>query len=323
MIKVALIDSGMREEGELEHKCFGRTAIFKDQKSGKLIYHDNIMDLNGHGTYCANVITAGCQDVYFYVIKIVNQNGYTSSDLLYRALEVCLETEVKIICISLSVIRNEKNSLLEDILAELQKQEKIICVSVENGKESSFPACLPSVIGVKGKRYCSSAYFTYEKGMACFDSMPVLVQDQNGKYVFFGGNSKANAVCVGYIASLLKKNPAMTVRLVQQELRKNASLEPSKITTDELNNCLKRLTKEDAELFRRLVFCFNKKEIGGEFSCITPVISDETGIHMGNVLDFLETAGKELDFKIDYKKLSFVDIFYLGNFIKYIKGETE
>lgn len=318
-MEVILIDSGISPR--LVNQCVGGMKITFD--NGDFVYSTDIIDENGHGTYCAEVMLNICKDISFYVIKIVGCNGYTSSSLLYKALEACKNVDARIICVSLSVIGDKNHEKISKIIKELRDMEKIVCVSVENGKESSFPADLYEVIGVKGKIFYNTLFYIFEKkdsNIVYFDSTPVLMMYPNGLYKFFYGNSKANAVCAGTIAKILNENHSISVKQCCDILLKGAKADLPILTTNEMSFFSKNIDMEDAELFRKLVYQFNGKDIGLVQNYLTPVLSKNTGINMDNVICFLQLIEKTLKLKIDYRKLSFSDIFYLGNLINYVKG---
>lgn len=324
LIKVALIDSGLNIDKDLNGKCYEGVSFYKKEYCNEIICDDDIRDFNGHGTNCAKVIVDMCNDIQFYTIKIVGKGDYTSSYLLYKALAYCLNIDIKIICVSLSMIRDSDNHQIQNLLNKLRNQEKIICVSVENGKMTSFPANVPSVIGVRGRRYCNAMHYTYDDGIFCFDASPILIQNIYGKYSFFYGNSKANAVCVGYIASFLIRNPAITtVDEIQKKLIENAFSEMPELSEKDpkIEAYLKEIPIADRELFIKLVYNFNNRELKEKLRYITPIMSDETGINIVNVIDFLESVGDYLKVNIDFSKITFMKIYYLGNFIDFIRKE--
>lgn len=318
-MEVILIDSGISHR--LLNQSAGGMKITFD--NGDFTYSKDIIDKNGHGTYCAEVMLHICKNISFYVIKIVGRNGYTSSSLLYKALEACKNVDARIICMSLSVIGEKNHEKISKIIKELRDMEKIVCVSVENGKESSFPANLNEVIGVKGKIFYNTFYYIFEKkdnNIVYFDSTPALMTHPDGAYKFFYGNSKANAVCAGIIAKILNENHSISVRQCFDILLKGAKTDFPPLTTNGMSFFLEEIDMEDAELFRKLVYQFNGNNIGLVRNYLTPVLSKNTGINMDNVICFLQLIEKTLKLEIDYSKLSFSDIFYLGNLVNYLKG---
>ena len=318
-MEVVLIDSGISQR--LQDRCVGGMDI--KWNNNTFVYGTDILDENGHGSYCADVIMRVCPDASFYVIKIVDGNGYSSSGLLYKAFEACKKRNTRIICVSLSVIKELEQEKITDVIKELRDMGKIICVSVENGKECSFPANLSSVIGVKGRIFYNQSFYIHEKedsNIVYFDSTPIVVRHPEGEYKFFYGNSKANAVCVGTIANILNKSPTMSVEECWNLLISNAKVEFPVLTANEMSYFTKKISYQDAELFSRMVYKFNGKDIGLVQDYLAPVLSKRTGINMDNVICFLQVVERELQVKIDYENLSFSNIFYLGELIEYLEG---
>lgn len=324
MEKIIIIDSGLNtNRSDLFEKVIGGITIEKDLITNNITFKKNIADENGHGTYCAETILTISPNVEFFIIKIVGALGYTSSELLIKALEICENIDIRIICISLSVIKDGHYENMRVLLDRLNNNGKLICVSVQNGKENSIPANYASTIGVRGKIFLDNSQYIYSGNniTAYFDSTPIFIESINGTYLFFNGNSKANAICAGHIAKLLEGQNNCTNMQMKCLLKDTSKGEMTRSSKEEIVVLEQVINKNDANLFQELVYEFSGiKRNKAKLTYITPVISLKNGISFVNFYEFLEIVKKTLRVDMNYKKVNFSDVYYLGNFISYLKG---
>lgn len=199
---IILIDSGVNQNlfsenliENIEVKDCGKNVILTKCDT----------DYFGHGTAAMYQITSLYPKAKVYSIKILNTNGSTSVDYLIKALEHCKELDIKVINMSIAInnisVQNKKK--LENICNELKTQGKILFSSVKNNEIKSLPAIFESVIGVRGAFFINTReyWFNREKEVQCIaDCSPIATHRQIGKFLFFGGNSKA---CVNMSANFL------------------------------------------------------------------------------------------------------------------------
>ncbi|MEK5165642.1 S8 family serine peptidase [Paenibacillus sp. FSL R5-0527] len=205
MRQVVVIDTGIdMNNRNLNKHIIGGTGF---SCSNQQILEDHLyQDDNGHGTMCADTILQVYNEAQFYVIKIANSEGKTSTSLLQRALLKCLSLNIKYICVSLAVTTAAYRQELFDITRQLVDQNKFVFVSVKNDSRSSYPASLPSVIGVAGQALLSNELFSFSASkaiQAVFDDSPLFVYTLANRFAFFKGTSKANALCVGMSLKLI------------------------------------------------------------------------------------------------------------------------
>lgn len=184
--QVVIIDTGM----DMTNRSLSKHVIdgVRFQFSGNEIIEDNdFQDDHGHGTSVADTIMQVFSEAQFYIIKIANEEGKTSTRLLQMALKKCLNLNIKYICISISVTSEGYYQQLSQITQQLVDQNKLIFVSVKNGSQSSYPASLPTVIGVNGQMFCSIESFLYSKNkeiQAVFDDAPIFVYTLAERFAF-------------------------------------------------------------------------------------------------------------------------------------------
>ncbi|MGW9571735.1 S8 family serine peptidase, partial [Paenibacillus terrae] len=309
--QVVIIDTGM----DMTNRSLSKHVIdgVRFRFSGNEIIEDNdFQDDHGHGTSVADTIVQVFNEAQFYIIKIANEEGKTSTRLLQMALKKCLNLNVKYICISISVTSEGYHQQLSEITQQLVDQNKLIFVSVKNGSQRSYPASLPTVIGVNGQLFCSIESFLFSKNkeiQAIFDEAPIFVYTLAERFTFFKGTSKANALCVG-----------RSMQLISSEVT-NSVIYTKDITFSECNDILEHNalkyemtipefktthgTDIDSNLVKKFGRCIEKAiyettnlEIDIYSLYKGPFISQLSGITFYNFVDFWSSLEKELKYAL-------------------------
>ncbi|MGV6937119.1 S8 family serine peptidase [Paenibacillus sp. FSL H7-0442] len=331
--QVVIIDTGI----DMTNRSLSKHVIdgVRFQYSGDEIIEDNdFQDDHGHGTSVADTIVQIFNEAQFYIIKIANEEGKTSTRLLHVALKKCLNLNIKYICISISVTSEGYYQQLSQITQQLVDQNKLIFVSVKNGSQSSYPASLPTVIGVNGQMFCSIESFLFSKNkkiQAVFDEAPIFVYTLAERFTFFKGTSKANALCVG-----------RSMQLISSEVT-NSVFYNEDITFSEVNDILERSALEyevtvpefkpilDADVDSNLVEKFGRYiekaiyettnlEIDIHSLYKGPFISELTGITFNNFGDFWSSLEKELNYTLkDYHNIHILNVCSLVALLKYLE----
>ena len=103
-VNIAVVDSGLNYEYRdkyLKNKIIGGCSFIIENNAIFLI-EDEYEGSNGHGTGCVSIINRCLEKARFYIIKISDYSGRTSSELLIEALRHLLKIDVDIINISLA-----------------------------------------------------------------------------------------------------------------------------------------------------------------------------------------------------------------------------
>lgn len=301
MIKntIIVIDSGVDiKNKEINKVIIGGKSIKKIKNN--YIVDTNIQDDNGHGTQCISVIKSINKNVRIYVLKIIRENGKCSSDLLYRALQVCLNIPIPIISISLSIINDmcDKNKI-EKIFLELKKRERICFISVQNKKKESFPSNLNSVIGICGDNRFYNSEFIYNPQSILpniFSGGLQYTYGMNSELKLFCGNSKACAVAAG-IFSLLENKEKMYLKSMKKLcdynlIKKNLSINEKKIV-----KALRKLNGEN--LCSKNIY----------FSIFNPF----SNLTIDNCLNFIRMVENYFNIRFEIEDLQLINIYYYNN----------
>ncbi len=205
---IIIIDSGIdiKNKNLMDHVVGGCHYKYEN---GEIQIDDHIDDCFGHGTNCADIILEMNSDALFFIIKIIDDEGLSYSELMLESLKKCLQIPARVICMSLSITTDtcKLERKMYDACMQLNKQGKIVCISENNEKEHSEPARFDQVIGVKayyGGR--KNIWIINEKAdiQVTTDGNPVFVMGKKGEYNFFKGCSKANAFFVAVIMNYFR-----------------------------------------------------------------------------------------------------------------------
>lgn len=319
--KVIIIDSGIDLKNDLfTGRVIGGMGI--EYKNNKIDINNNCQDFNGHGSSCASIILSVCSNTYFYVIKIIEKKGNTSSELLIKALEKCKDIDIRVICISLATINPKYYEQIRNICKILNKQGKIIVSSLHNHYNKSAPAVFKSVIGIKGDNFRGqNDSFRYKKNdiiQGIYDMTPQLALKLNGKYSFFKGTSKANALAVGKILNVIQKTPDMSFEHLNQKLE-----EESKYFKLPREQCMIDICSDyEEEMVVKLKILLEKtikKDVKISELKKYPLMSRVIGLNYNNFYDYLVNISKEFDISFDYKNIKADEVCTIERLISYIK----
>lgn len=194
IIGIGLIDSGIDKSSNLINTKF-IVDLFKEESNNDVFLK--------HGTFCAHLLQKNAPNAIIYDLKVFDKKLITSSKKIINAITLCIENNIKLINLSLSV--NDPNYYYEfkEICDEAFKKRLIIVASADNIGRVCLPAYLNNVIGV---------------GIAQVDENDFIFRDEpiqiyaNGylKYNENGDNqatSFATARMTGIIANILVENP--------------------------------------------------------------------------------------------------------------------
>lgn len=206
MNKIAVVDSGISIDYFNKHQDLFIDYVYYKYVGDKIVKLKEIGDAYGHGTSCVDCIHQLLPSAKFYVVRILDEDGNTSVEMLTQALLDLIDTDIDIVNLSLSLTDNSCKNL-EGVCQELSNKGKLIISSVENGEISSYPAAFDSVIGVIGDMMESDREYSYVKDNPVdiiSDIAPMLVETASDEYDFFSGNSKATCIATVLIAEALE-----------------------------------------------------------------------------------------------------------------------
>lgn len=327
--KVAVIDSGVDKANKIimAHVVEG-FAFTNDIENNQIIESDDYDDILGHGTNCIDCILQEASKTQFYPIKIVNEYGKTTSELLIMALKKCMYLPIDIVCISLSVtclIDKKIEAKLKENCRQLAEQGKIICASECNNMQNTVPAIFDSVIGVKAFNDKEEKKISVNESVPVqimTDVSPIFVAGKCEKYNFFKGTSKGNAYIVGMLANAMQKGKK--IHNLHQALieLKNISITSEikgsenvgKIQSDELGIIILKKIKDQLV---KAGCVYSMEEVSGY-----PLFSGVTGVNFFNFYDFVTELYRELGIaEFDYHSIKIREVCTLYDLVEHLKGK--
>ena len=223
-IKVAIVDSGI----EAEHPKIGRVAGgvgFTVDPDGQIMMEIDHTDCVGHGTACAGIIHNKAPDAELYSVRIFDETLSANGYALVAAIQWATEQRVDVINFSLGTT----DATYKDVITEACQQAidaGVILIAAEhNGGLPSYPANMPSVIGVTGgeiyDRY--GYYYSPDGAVECVargDEQRVCWKD--GREIMTSGTSYAAPHLTGIVALIKEVYPKATPKDVREILKANA-----------------------------------------------------------------------------------------------------
>ena len=191
-IRLAIIDDGINidvldKAAQISSYCV---------RNGN-VYIDNGRYSNTHGSYCAAIINKylDCSvDVVCLNIKDSISNG--SVDDLVTALIWCEKNNIDIINLSCGTTDINDGHKLADILLS----STLLIVAAQNNMNLlTFPACLPSVIGVRCNHSLFNARYQYIYG----DKNGVNIEAAGIHKIMMNGQSTITMPCNSFATALM------------------------------------------------------------------------------------------------------------------------
>ena len=196
-IKIGLVDTGIN----IENCC-----VISGYKGS----YSEYTDFMNHGTICANIIHQITPNVPIYNVKIFDKKLMTSPLKIIDAIEWCMNNDIKLINLSLSVQELNCYYELKNICTEGYKKGVIFVAAADNLGRVCLPAYLDDVIGVGVANLSKEEYVyvdnqnvnLYANGLPFHNDNVHSIQ-QNSRHA----TSFAAARVSGIITNILLKQP--------------------------------------------------------------------------------------------------------------------
>lgn len=199
-ISVAILDSGVSSKYIKQNIT---TINFSTENHSK--------DNHNHGTAISNLVTQNRTKANFYHLKVLNNNGETTSSNVEKAIDWCIENNIDIVNISFGFTNYDHT--LSKKLEELVKSGTIVIASSGNnlGGKSDFPASKSNIVSVGGldkdlkiSKYSSSGKIDIYNLSENIESI-----NNTGKLELFSGNSFATALTTNEIIKMKQSNKGL------------------------------------------------------------------------------------------------------------------
>ena len=195
-VKVAILDTGIDTESD----------VFKNRITDVDI--NSIMDDNGHGTEIATLIVNNSnENVKLMPIKVANADGKATILNTYIGIKKAIDSNVKVINISMNAIASSQSQILKNIINEATNKGILVVVSAGNNAsdvEKYTPSNISSAIVVSAVEN-DNIFSKYSNYGATVD------YSSYGSYNGKTGTSYAAANVTGIIGDLLSRNEQISI----------------------------------------------------------------------------------------------------------------
>lgn len=327
-MRIAIVDSGIDSNYYSDNDCFIGYKGY-DYYDDEIVENSEIHDAFGHGTECADCIHQLMPDAEIYVVRILDDEGNTSAEMLSRALDELADVDVDIVNLSLSLTdSNEEN--LRAVCRKLNESGKIITASVQNGKTTSVPASFDEVIGVIGGLHESPHEYYWLKDsdvdLVC-DCMPMMVKSAGNFFDFFSGNSKATCVATVLIAEAMIKmkennaDCALNKETVMDFIRKNRDFVREAVAMEGEIPCLrdeKEIACKNKEVLRFLIEQFTEL-----LECTEEDLQNDRLIDVGffsaqDIYDIILNVNEKFNYNIKINNFTYLNFEWFWCFVEYV-----
>lgn len=224
-VKVAVIDSGI----DLNHRDLNVVGgkSFVDYTTS---YHDD----NGHGTHVAGIISAQhngfgikgvAPNVELYALKVLNEHGTGSSSSIIDAINWCIDNDIDIINMSLSL--NGESTLLNwTVDAAISNNILVVASAGNEGRDNSVlsPASHPDTIAVSSIDPVKRISEFSSRGPEVNVTAPghaIYSTYRFNSYEYMSGTSMAAPYVSGTLALIKEKYPNLSIKQYKELLYQN------------------------------------------------------------------------------------------------------
>ena len=230
-VRVAIIDSGV----DSTHPKIGPVSggiEFRINRNDELVSAPCFKDHHGHGTGCAGIIRKKAPQAEIYSVRIFDETLSTDGRLLMAALEWSIAQVMDVVNLSLGMIGGNFRSALVDVSQRADDAGTIMVAAEHNEGLQSYPAALPSVIGVKaGKvRGLYGYFYQLDSAVECVargdEQRLCWLQPRE---IMTGGTSFAAPHITGIVTLVREACPGAKLDQVRKFLQANSLKEEPKI----------------------------------------------------------------------------------------------
>jgi hypothetical protein len=212
MVKIGIIDSGINIDTLVSDNIINGYSFVND------LFHDSL----GHGTACAYLIQQVYPDANLYNIKVFDKKLVTTPRIILNAMDWCLQNEIDIIHISISI--NDATYFYEfnKICKKIKEKNIVVVSAADNYGRFSLPAYIDGVFGVGAANFNNLAdfYFLEDESIQFYaKGSQLLIPEINGELYIGSGTSFAASVITGLIAKLIDELSIERIEVLIKEMK--------------------------------------------------------------------------------------------------------
>jgi hypothetical protein len=223
---IAIIDDGISSE-RFQLKPILRELEVNDKL--EMIDCKNTISTITHGTYCAAIIKKYAPKSILYSIKILDNNTKRSGiNLLIKAIEWCIQENIKIINLSLGTIDFRDYDEIRAVIDKAYYNGVKIIAAFSNDDIYTIPSAFSNVIGVKyDLNYKDDEYRVVKNSFSGVDvyasSKHIIIDKYKKKYITKRANSFATPLITAEVFNIISKSKDITLEEIKYQLYKKSS----------------------------------------------------------------------------------------------------
>jgi hypothetical protein len=182
-----------------------------------------------HGTFCAGIIKKNAPQADICSIKVLNKNHRGSVYQTVKALEWCINNNIRLINMSIGTVNPKDFASINKIVDKVCDSGILIVAATSNNNKITYPACLEKVIGV---RCCPDKtlrdqeyYYNFEasRGIEIICNGVHFLKGPNNQTYFVGpSNSFATSLMCSIIYGIIENNSNASITDIKEKLKNKA-----------------------------------------------------------------------------------------------------
>ena len=223
-VHVAILDSGVDPGRRLPGLGPGIGLLDREAPGFRLQPSDDVADLDGHGTVCAEILHRVAPDAVLHPVRLFHRRRQTSLEVLLAGLRWVVERRVDVVNLSLCTLNG---SLLVPLYraCEQARRAGVVVVAAADGRFGpGLPAAFANTLGVAGGRFADPHDYAYRPGAAveCVAEARAEVWRPGGRRSPGEASSYAAPRVAGLVALWLERHPGAGFETLHTLLSRHA-----------------------------------------------------------------------------------------------------
>ena len=223
-VRVGIIDSGLDPHLARDVQL-DKAVELRRGPDGGFIVSPCDTDPLGHGTAVALAVSRICPEARLCCVRVLHADGEGDIDALAAAIDWCVAEEVALINISAGATEPRAAEILAGPCRAAAEAGVIIIAAEHNDGLVSYPAHLPTTIGVRGGRIFGSDAYHYrpEQAIECVARGDAQRVSWHGRPALADGSSFAAPRITGLVARWKAQDPEADLDRVRALLKTHAT----------------------------------------------------------------------------------------------------